>query len=467
MNVAGKQFREKVSAHLANERLRRVVIRNTQMAIDKRGAAIAELDNWEELRESAYQIKRRVIEDLPNLLNRFEAAAQESGVEVFRAETAADATRIAHQIVQKHAVTSIVKAKSMVTEEIEFNRYFRERGYEVLETDLGEFIVQLAGERPSNLLTPAMHKSLRDVAKLFQEKLGVPYREDPHFLSKTARELLRNKFLAADMGVSGANFAVVENGSIVLVENEGNARMCYTLPPVHLAIIGMERLIPAMADLAVFLPLLCRSGTGQKITSYVSHIRGVRAPDELDGPSHRYFILVDNGRSRIREDEKIRESLFCIRCSACNNVCPVYRNIGGHAYGWVYQGPIGAVITPEFIGMEKARDLPFASSLCGKCAEVCPVKIPLPQLLLHQREKAVRNRRSPVMERIGMRIAASVFVKKSLFRSSWKLFRWLSKLWPGELPLPGWSRSRETPKPADQPFHDWWKQHYSRNSKNE
>ncbi len=467
MNHSGKQFREKVNAHLSNPRLRQAVIRNTQMAIDKRNAAIAQLDNWEEMRETAYQIKRRVIEDLPQLLDRFEAAARESGVDVFRAETAADANRIAHQIAQKHGVQSIVKAKSMVTEEIEFNSFFRNRGLEVLETDLGEFIVQLAGERPSNLLTPAMHKSLQDVEKLFEEKLGVPYREDPHFLSETARELLRNKFLAADMGVSGANFAVVENGSIVLVENEGNARMCYTLPPVHLAIIGMERLIPAMADLAIFLPLLCRSGTGQKITSYVSHIRGVRQPGELDGPSHRYFILVDNGRRKIRQDEKIKESLFCIRCSACNNICPVYRNIGGHAYGWVYQGPIGAVITPEFIGRENARDLPFASSLCGKCAEVCPVKIPLPQLLLNQREKTVKERQSPALERAGMEITASIFSRKSLFRFIWKLYRWVTKLWPGELPLPGWSRSRVAPKPGNQPFHVWWKQNYSGKRKNE
>jgi len=336
---------------------------------------------------------------------------------------------------------------------------------EVIETDLGEYIIQLAKEPPSHLTAPAIHKSVQEIARLFQEKLGIEYSEDPHHLTAVARQALRKKFLSADMGVTGANFGIIENGNIVVVENEGNARMCLSLPRVHVAFIGMERLIHSVRELPTFLSLLCRSATGQRLTSFISTVRGPRSSHEYDGPEHVYYIIVDNGRSSFLEDEVLKEALFCSRCGACYNTCPVYQNIGGHAYGWVYQGPIGAVITPQFLGLKEAAALPFASSLCGSCSDICPVKIPLHHLLLYQRKRIVEAGLTNSIEKIAINGFSRVMGSGKLYVVMGKLGGWFQQLLPGKWQVPGWSKSRETPRVARRKFRDWWRKEKGRRSK--
>lgn len=365
-----KTFKKDLPKHLANETMRRNISKAAWHSVEKRNQVVAEIPGWEELRQQAHHIKREVIDHLFENLDTFETNARQKGIEVFRARDAKEANQLAEKIACKHGVKRIVKSKSMVTEETGFNDYMLASDFEVIETDLGEYIIQLAQESPSHLTAPALHKSRVEIAELFREKLGIPYTEDPGELTEIARKVLREKFLTAEMGVSGANFAIIESGGIAIVENEGNARMCATLPPVHVAFIGMERLIPRVSDLSLFLTLLCRSATAQRLTSFVSVINGPRPPYAYDGPEYLYYIIIDNKRSSLLKDEHLKQALYCIRCGACYNTCPVYQNIGGHAYGWVYQGPIGAIITPQFLGLEEAKALPFASSLCGSCTDI-------------------------------------------------------------------------------------------------
>jgi L-lactate dehydrogenase complex protein LldF len=455
-----REFKKELPKHLRNETVRRNISRALDLSVKKRDEAVAEVADWEELRDKAHRIKRQIVDNLYDNLNTFEKNARKNGIEVFRAADAAEANSIAEEISRKHAVKLIVKSKSMVSEEIGFNDYMIAKGFEVVETDLGEFIIQLAHETPSHLIGPAIHKSIPEIARLFMEKLGVPYSEDPKVLTETARNILREKFLKADMGVTGANFGIVENGGIVIVENEGNGRMCSTLPRVHLALIGMERLIPALDDLALFLTLLCRSATGQKLSSYVSMLTGPRSAESFDGPEKSYYIIIDNKRSSFLKDDKLKQALYCIRCSACYNVCPVYQNIGGHAYGWVYQGPIGAVITPQFLGLGNAKDLPFASSLCGACSDVCPVKIPLHRLLWYQRSRIVKELKSSKFERVIFRGFDNTVRSVNRFQRMGKIARVIQKIIPDELYASGWTASRKLLRIAKRSFHDWWKNHH-------
>lgn len=451
-----KEFKKELPKHLRNETVRRNISRALELSVKKRNEAVAQVPDWEELREKANRVKRQIINNLYDSLNTFEKNARKNGVEVFRAADAAEANSIAEEIARKHEVKLIVKSKSMVSEEIGFNDYMIAEGFEVVETDLGEFIIQLANETPSHLIGPAIHKSIPEIAQLFAEKLGVSYSEDPKVLTDTARKVLREKFLKADMGVTGANFGIVENGGIVIVENEGNGRMCATLPKIHLALIGMERLIPAVDDLGIFLTLLCRSATGQKISSYVSMITGPKPAESFDGPEKSYYIIIDNKRSSFLKDDELKQALYCIRCSACYNVCPVYQNIGGHAYGWVYQGPIGAVITPQFLGLENAKDLPFATSLCGACSDVCPVKIPLHSLLLHQRSRIIKELRPSKMEKLIFGGFGAAAKSASRFRGVARFGRLLQKLIPERFYMRGWTASRKLPRIARRSFRDWW-----------
>lgn len=451
-----KQFKKELPQHLKNRVMRENIARAAWLSVQKRNERVAEIPEWEELREKAYRIKREVIEHLWENLDIFQENAGKRGIEVFRAADAAEANRLAADIARKHGVKRIAKSKSMLTEEIGFNDYMQEKGLEVVETDLGEYIIQIAGEAPSHLTAPALHKSRREIGRLFQEKLNVPYSENPEELTALAREVLREKFLAADMGVTGANFGIIESGQIVVVENEGNARMCAALPNVHLAFIGIERLIPRVYDLDLFLTLLCRSATGQKITSFVSLINGPRPPHAYDGPEKVYYILVDNRRSSFLQYEQLKQALYCIRCGACYNVCPVYQNIGGHAYGWVYQGPIGAVITPQLLGLPEAKDLPFASSLCGACSETCPVKIPLHRLLLYQRRRIVEESLSAGVEKAAFKVFAALARSPKLFVAPGRWIGRLQRLLPLQLRAPGWSKSRELPQAAKQTFREWW-----------
>lgn len=453
-----KFFKKELPKHLQNQVMRRNISRAAWHSLEKRSEVVAEIPEWEELREKANQIKRQVINQLSENLDTFEANARKRGIEVFRAIDAREANQMAEKIALRHGVKSIVKSKSMVTEEIGYNEYMIGKGFEVVETDLGEYIIQLAGESPSHLTAPAIHKSRVEIAQLFHEKLGTSYSEDPEELTRVAREMLREKFLAAGLGVTGANFGIIETGGITIVENEGNARMCATLPPVHLAFIGIERLIPRLADLSLFLPLLCRSATAQRLTSFVTIIDSPRQPEAYDGPEYVYYILIDNHRSSFLADEQLKQALYCIRCGACYNTCPVYQNIGGHAYGWVYQGPIGAVITPRFVGLPEAKDLPFASSLCGSCTDICPVKIPLHHLLLYQRQRVVKQHLSPIIEKAAVSVFTRLTRSPGMFSILSRIGRKLQRILPLKTVIPGWSKSREIPRVARKSFREWWQE---------
>ncbi len=457
MQSKTKEFKKELPRHLDNDIMRRNIAKATWLSMQKREKVVTEIDDWEARREEAHLIKKDIVANLFDYLDQFEARAKQQGIVVHRAADAAEANKIAEQIARDHDVKSIVKSKSMLTEEIDFNKHMIGKGFEVIETDLGEYILQLADEPPSHLTGPAVHMSRVEIAKVFHEQLGIDYSEDPEHLTITARNLLRDKFLEADMGVTGANFAIIENGGVAVVENEGNARMCMTLPRIHVAIIGIERMIPRVEDLGLFLPLLCRSATGQKLTSFISMIDGPRKPNEYDGPESVHYILVDNGRSGFLEDEHMKEALHCIRCGACYNTCPVYQNIGGHAYGWVYQGPIGAVITPQLLGLEAAGSLPFASSLCGSCSEVCPVKIPLHHLLLYQRNRVVKAGLAPSMEKTAMNQFVRVGKSPKTMGRLGKAGRFFQRLLGKKAYVPGWSKSREFPEIAENSFRKWWR----------
>lgn len=413
--------------------------------------------NWHEMRQQAHLIKKDVVENLESYLTEFIREAEKNDITVLRAKDAAEAVRLAGEIARKNNVRKVVKSKSMLTEEIGLNPYLESEGIKVVETDLGEYIIQLNGDPPSHLTGPAIHLSRKEIAEIFQEHLGIEYTEEPELLTKLARERLRQDFLEAEMGITGANFAIAENGQIAVVENEGNARLCATVTPIHVAFIGMERLLPAFKDLGLFLPLLCRSSTGQRLTSFISTFGGPVGSAELDGPEQVYFIIVDNGRSNLLADEKLKEALYCIRCGACYNSCPVYQNIGGHAYGWVYQGPIGAVITPSLLGLEKAKELPFASSLCGTCTEVCPVKIPLHDLLLYQRQRVVAAGLKPAIERKGIQLFVNTAAKPARFKRLAKIGKKAQSILGRFALLPGWSKSRALPEVPESDFSSWWK----------
>ena len=355
--------------------------------------AIEELSSqrWEELRERARTIKRHTLDNLDYYLELLHDRVTKNGGQVHFAGDDVEANAIIADLARSRGVKMVTKSKSMVSEEMGLNHALENIGVEAVETDLGEYIIQLAEETPSHLVAPAMHKTRQDVSRLFSEKIDRHNLEEIEEMAQAARETLRDKLLQADMGISGANFLVAETGTLVIVTNEGNGRFCTSAPRIHVALTGMEKVIPSLDDLAIFLRLLPRAATGQRITSYVSLVSGPRRSEDEDGPEEFHLVIVDNGRSRLLGDPELRESLHCIRCGACLNICPVYRKVGGHAYGWVYPGPIGAVVSPMLVGLKGAKDLPYASSLCGACREVCPVKINIPHMLLRLRTKLMES----------------------------------------------------------------------------
>lgn len=355
-------------------------------------------------RERAKNVKWRAIETLDQQLEEFEMQFSKRGGKVIWAETAAQAIESILAICKEKNCKTLVKSKSMVTEEIHLNQALEQHGIESVETDLGEYIQQLDGEAPYHIVTPAMHKSKEDVAKLFNEKLGTPLNYTPEQLTLKAREVLREKYVQAEVGVTGANFIIGDIGGIAVTENEGNARLSCAFPKTHIVIVGIEKMLPSITDLGLFWPLLSTFGTGQKITVYNTIVTGPRQENEVDGPEEMYVILLDNGRTNILQNPKQRESLYCIRCGACLNACPVYKNIGGHAYGATYSGPIGSVITPHLQGMEDFKHLSYASSLCGNCTEVCAVKINLHELLLENRHESVTEGHTSFSERMAWKV---------------------------------------------------------------
>jgi L-lactate dehydrogenase complex protein LldF len=412
---------------------------------------------WQQWRGQARDIRAYAVANLDRLLVEFEQKITARGTTVLWAETAQEANRLVLDIARQHNVKTVVKGKSMLSEEMALNRAFQAAGIRALETDLGEYLVQLAGQRPTHIVAPALHMSAEDVGRLFAEKLGEPYTAEHEKLTRIARRHLRQEFLRADMGISGVNFALADTGTLVIVENEGNVGLATSTPPVHVALLGMERVVPRIDDLPVLLNMIARVGTGQKLTTYTHLIHGATPGRKL------YVVILDNGRSRILADPVSRAALRCIRCGICLNVCPVYRRAGGWAYGWVYPGPIGAILTPNMLGLDQAGTLPFASSLCGACSEVCPVKIDIPHLLVYLRHRAV-DEPSPansVIERITWRLWAWAMGGPRRYA----LAMWAVRLgvrmarllpWhPGK--LGGWTRGRELPTVPPSPFRTRWR----------
>lgn len=422
-----------------------------------RNAAAATVENWQELRERAGAIRAFTLEHLDELLEQLAENFRNAGGIVHYAADASAARAILLDLARSHGVRRVVKSKSMVSEEIGVNAGFQQAGIEVVETDFGEFIIQLAGERPSHITAPAIHKSAGEIATLLSQHLGRPLPEDPQALLEAARAYLRERFLDAGMGMIGVNFAVAETGTLVVVENEGNARMVSTIPSLLVAVMSLEKVTPSLSDLSVFLRLLPRSATGQTMTSYVSLITGPYPGQEL------HLLVVDNGRRRILSDPAVREILRCIRCGACMNACPVYRTVGGHAYGWVYTGPMGAILSPLLLNAEGSSDLPFASTLCGACREVCPVEIDLPRLLLELRRRSA-SRVSTPSERwilsawafagrdrrrfsLGGRFVRGFLRVARGFRGIHRVFTLLS----------AWTASRDLPPLPSQSFRERWR----------
>lgn len=418
-------------------------------------AAIPQFQCW---REAANRIKAYAISNLDKLLVEFERNITARGATVLYAENVEEANRHLLRIAEENQVKTVVKAKSMVSEEMELNHVFAKHGIRAVETDLGEYLVQLAEQRPVHIVTPALHMSAGDVGKLFEEKLHEPYTAEHQALTAVARRRLREDFVRADLGISGVNFAIADTGTICVVENEGNAGLSTSAPRVHVALMGIEKVIPRLDYLPVFLNLLARSGTGQKLTTYTHLIHGATPDRKL------YVVILDNGRTNVLKDPAARMGLFCIRCGACLNACPVYRRATPWSYGWVYPGPIGSIITPHLMGLEKAGTLPFASSLCGACGEVCPVKIDIPHQLVHLRHRAV-NEPSPVrssLERLTWKLWAFAMrgpIRYKLTMSAVKLGVRLVRFlpWhPGK--LGAWTRGRELPEvPRRASFRNWWK----------
>jgi L-lactate dehydrogenase complex protein LldF len=407
-------FRDNAIVALKDNALRAAMRKATDTFIAMRINAVADIpvEDW---KDRASSVRTRALDNLPAYLDEFAENATRAGAVVHRAKDAQSARETVFHLLKDRGVANIVKAKSMVTEEIGLNDYLISRGMSVVETDLGEYIVQLAGEPPSHILGPALHKNRRQIGRLFEEKLGVAYTEDPEELIGIARRILRQKFFEAQAGISGANFVTADSGSIVLFTNEGNGRMVTTLPPLHIAVLSIEKIIPSLSDLPIFIRLLPRSASGQILSAYMSIITGTRKLGELTGAKELHIVLVDNGRSEILAGE-CRDILKCIRCSACINVCPVYRMVGGHAYGSAYQGPMGVILTVLLDGMEKAHSLLDATTLCGACAEACPVRVPLPKLLAQLREDRVRNGFSPVMESAAMSAFGQAVGVPAIFR---------------------------------------------------
>jgi len=456
IRTTSETFGENAKAALQDTQLRGALRHATTLFGKRRREAADSLSNWEDLRDQARAIKDEVLLHLDRYLEAFVRQAEDRGAQVHWARDAAEANAIICRLTIERGAHNVVKSKSMTTEEIHLNAALESAGMQVVETDLGEYIIQLADETPSHIIAPAIHKTRRQIAELFTTELGMLPTDDVAQMTSTARSTLRERFATADVGISGVNFGIAETGTIVIVENEGNIRLTTSLPRTHIAVMGIEKLLPRFADLDVFLKLLPRSGTGQALSTYQSFITGTKRKVSDEGPDELHIILLDNGRSRMLAHPVTRQSLACIRCGACLNACPVYQQVGGHAYGSVYPGPIGAVITPQLIGIQKTAQLPYASSLCGACREVCPVKIDIPQLLLHLRgeisSKQTSGRRK---ERLAFKLWAAIMMRPRLYEKTAmaaRLFqRWFKP------PVKAWTNGRDLRPIEAESFRERWR----------
>ncbi len=458
-------LKDRVKIALNDDFLRNAVKFTTERLRKNKQSATEELGNWEEWRTRGREIRSHTISYLDYYLSQFVKNLRALGGYVHFASSAREAIEISLKIMKAKEAKSVVKSKSMVSEEVHINQALENNGIEVVETDLGEYIIQLAGETPSHIIIPAIHKNKEQVAELLSGIAGQRLPADTAILAGFARSKLREKFLQADIGITGCNFAIAESGSIVLFSNEGNARMVSTIPKTQITMMGMERIIPSWEDLEVMAQLLPRAATGQKLTVYMSVINGPKRKDDLDGPEELHVIILDNGRSNQLGDPEFQEVLHCIRCGACLNTCPVYRHIGGHSYGWVYSGPIGAVLTPLLQeDKEKWGELANASSLCGACYEACPVKIPLHDMLVYIRRRNVEEGLAPKAEQLGMKVYRTLTSNHKRFRLAMKAGQRGQKFIAGngEIkanlgPLKGWNAYRVAPALAESSFRDSWK----------
>jgi L-lactate dehydrogenase complex protein LldF len=456
-------FSERAGAALRDEFLQEALTIATTKFIGLRKEAFSGFPEGDRLRDRARAIKEATLQKLDVYLAQLADNVERLGGHVHWAETGEEARETVLALCRERGVKLAVKSKSMATEEIELNEALERAGVAPVETDLGEYIIQLAHEKPSHIIAPAIHKTKGQVAELISAVAHERLAADPEVLTAAARVLLRQKFLDADMGISGANFAVADTGTIVLVTNEGNGRMITSLPRIHVVVMGIEKVIPSMTDLMVFLALLARSATGQKISSYTTLVRGPRQPGELEGPEELHLILMDSGRSR-QIAGPLREALYCLRCGACLNVCPVYRQIGGHAYGYTYPGPIGILLTAMLHGPESVKDLAHASSLCGACKDVCPVRIDIPRMLIELRGELDRERIAPRGERVAFKALRRLLMSPAAYALSARVARVLQRPFVrGERlrrlpsPLARWTRTRDLPPVAAKTFRERWK----------
>jgi L-lactate dehydrogenase complex protein LldF len=452
-----KGFPAAAHESLQDSQLRRNLGKATQTIRAKRLRTIQELPDWERLREAGAAIKARAMATLPEQLERLEEAVVRAGGRVHWARDGAEATAIVAGIAEGKGAREVIKVKSLATDEIDLNEGLHARGIEAIETDLAELIVQLDHDKQSHILVPAIHKNRAEIKALFERTIaeGQDLGWEATAIAEAARRHLREKFLTVPVAVSGANFGIAETGTICVVESEGNGRMCTTLPETLITVMGIEKVLPEWRDLEVFLALLPRSSTAERMNPYTSLWTGVR---EHDGPQEFHLVLLDNGRTRVLADEVGRQALHCIRCSACLNVCPVYERAGGQAYESVYPGPIGAILTPQLRGLDQAPTLPWASSLCGACYEACPVKIDIPSVLVHLRARVVREEKSRYTpEALAMRAAAKTFGTRGAYERAQRLSR-LGRGPLGKVPVPGWSTMRELPEVPESTFREWWRE---------
>jgi L-lactate dehydrogenase complex protein LldF len=464
MKISDDKFHDRVGQGIQDPIMRNNVSSAQERLQGRRLKAAEELGSWEQWRDLGEQIRQHTLENLDYYLMQLSDHVSNRGGHVFFARTKEEAAEYIKKVAEQKKAKKIVKSKSMVTEEINMNQTLERIGCEVVESDLGEYILQVDDhDPPSHIVAPALHKNKVQIRDVFKERLGYENSEDPYEMTKFVRRILRQKFLEADIGVTGCNFAVANTGSLCLVTNEGNADLVMSLPKTQIAVMGMERVVPTMEELDVLVGLLCRSAVGQKLTSYIT-VAGPIAEGEADGPEEFHLVIVDNGRSEILGSE-FRQVLQCIRCAACINVCPVYRHIGGHSYGSIYPGPIGAVLSPLLGGYDDYKELPYASSLCAACTEACPVKIPLHELLLKHRQVIVEKEgRAPFAEKLAMKMFAMGASSAAVYKLGSKLaptamspFTSEGHISKGIGPLKNWTEIREFPAPSKERFRDWFK----------
>jgi L-lactate dehydrogenase complex protein LldF len=467
------EFDRKIHDTLADANLQLAIYTATGRLKEKRIEVTADnaLPDYQELRTQANALKKHAIDNLDHYLEEFERNVEAYGGKVVYCKDATEVSDFVLDLAKRRGSKLIVKSKSMTTEEVDLNERLEHHGLESVETDLGEYILQLAHEKPYHIVAPALHKTRYDVADIFTKELRVERETVPEKLTLIARGVLREKFLKADIGISGANFLIADSGAVAIIENEGNARLTTSAPKIHIAVAGIEKVIPRAQDLAVFLKLLARSATGQLLSVYTSFLAGPRRAGEVDGPEEFYVVLLDNGRTKLLPDRSKRQSLYCIRCGACLNTCPVYRKIGGHSFPWVYSGPIGAIITPQFMGVSHEPALPFASSLCGACGEVCPVKIDIPKVLLELRsdvKKSETREGQNRIEKLAFRVFAWVMTRPRIYEMAGRMAASIAPVsdgkWIRSVPAPmsvgpmkAWLSERDLPPSPSKSFREMWR----------